>query len=143
GRWPNRHGAAISSSVCLLGSGGRSLASGRALCHALGGRDSDPRPHRPPRTMPMRKLTPLAVIVAGGLAVALAVPDWAPAQKGPIKIGFLIPETGPLAANGKDMANGFQLFFEEQGWKLAGREVKLITEDDEGKPPTGLAKARS
>src|SRR5262245_47521741 len=91
----------------------------------------------------MRKLVPLAVIVAASLALALAAPGSAPAQKGPIKIGFLIPETGPLAANGKDMANGFQLFFEEQGWKLAGREVKLITEDDEGKPPTGLAKARS
>ena len=89
----------------------------------------------------MRKLALLALILA--TAVALALPDRAPAQKGPIKIGFLIPETGPLAANGKDMANGFQLFFEEQAWKLAGREVKLITEDDEGKPPTGLAKARS
>jgi len=89
----------------------------------------------------MRKLALLALILA--TAVALALPEGAPAQKGPIKIGFLIPETGPLAANGKDMANGFQLFFEEQAWKLAGREVKLITEDDEGKPPTGLAKARS
>jgi len=91
----------------------------------------------------MRKLALLAVIVVAAFALALAGPGRAPAQKGPIKIGFLIPETGPLAANGKDMANGFQLFFEEQGWKLAGREVKLITEDDEGKPPTGLAKARS
>ncbi|HEU5190193.1 MAG TPA: ABC transporter substrate-binding protein [Methylomirabilota bacterium] len=91
----------------------------------------------------MRKLALLAVVVAAAFALALAGPGRAPAQKGPIKIGFLIPETGPLAANGKDMANGFQLFFEEQGWKVAGREVKLITEDDEGKPPTGLAKARS
>lgn len=88
----------------------------------------------------MRKLLALSLVLAVAL---LIVPALAPAQKGPIKIGLLIPETGPLAANGKDMANGFQLFFEEQGWKLAGREVKLITEDDEGKPPTGLAKARS
>jgi branched-chain amino acid transport system substrate-binding protein len=88
----------------------------------------------------MRKLLAPSLILAVAL---LVVPALAPAQKGPIKIGLLIPETGPLAANGKDMANGFQLFFEEQGWKLAGREVKLITEDDEGKPPTGLAKARS
>ena len=88
----------------------------------------------------MRKLLALSLVLA---VCVLIVPGLAPAQKGPIKIGLLIPETGPLAANGKDMANGFQLFFEEQGWKLAGREVKLITEDDEGKPPTGLAKARS
>ena len=88
----------------------------------------------------MRRLPAVTLIViVVGLLVAL--PGWA--QKGPIKIGLILPETGPLAANGKDMANGLQLFFEEQGWKLAGREVKLVTEDDEGKPPTGLAKARS
>ena len=92
----------------------------------------------------MRKLAVLAVMIVAALAVGLLLaPGPAPAQKGPIKVGLLLPETGPLAANGKDMANGMQLFFEEQGWRLAGREVKLITEDDEGKPPTGLAKARS
>ena len=89
----------------------------------------------------MRRLSAVALIViVVGLLVALD-PGWA--QKGPIKVGLILPETGPLAANGKDMANGIQLFFEEQGGKLAGREIKLITEDDEGKPPTGLAKARS
>jgi branched-chain amino acid transport system substrate-binding protein len=88
----------------------------------------------------MRKLlgVTLAVVAACFLPAGIAS-----AQKGPIKIGLILPESGALAANGKDMANGLQLFFEEQGWKLAGREVKLITEDDEGKPPTGLAKARS
>src|SRR5204863_308486 len=64
------------------------------------------------------------------------------AQKGPIKIGMLVPQTGPLAANGKDMINGFELFFEEQKYRLAGREVKFIVEDDEGKPATGITKAR-
>ena len=71
----------------------------------------------------MRKLLTLAVLL---VAVVALVPARAPAQKGPIKIGLLLPETGPLAANGKDMANGLQLFLEEQGFKLAGREVKLI-----------------
>jgi len=89
----------------------------------------------------MRKALSIALVLGAALLVAVTTVGWA--QKGPIKIGLLLPETGPLAANGKDMANGMQLFFEEQGWRLAGREVKLITEDDEGKPPTGLAKARS
>ncbi len=75
----------------------------------------------------------LAVVAAGA-------PVWA--QKGPIKIGMLVPQTGPLAANGKDMINGFELFFEEQKYRLAGREVKFIVEDDEGKPATGITKAR-
>jgi branched-chain amino acid transport system substrate-binding protein len=87
----------------------------------------------------MRKALSIALV----LVAALAAPAVSWAQKGPIKIGFLVPQTGPLAANGKDMINGMQLYLEEQGYRLAGREVKLIIEDDEGKPPTGIAKARS
>lgn len=81
------------------------------------------------------------VIIALALLAALGIPP-AAAQKGPIQIGLLLPVTGPQAANGKDMINGFQLFLAEQGGKLAGREVKLIIEDDESKPATGLTKAR-
>ena len=87
----------------------------------------------------MRKALSIALV----LVAALAAPAVSWAQKGPIKIGFLVPQTGPLAANGKDMINGMQLYLEEQGYRLAGREVKLIIEDDEGKPPTGITKARS
>src|SRR5213593_574158 len=66
----------------------------------------------------------------------------AEAQKGPIKVGFMSSLTGPLSPNGKDMLNSFELFLEEQSGKLAGREVKLITEDDAGNPATGLTKLR-
>jgi len=91
----------------------------------------------------MRKCLALAVAVLIGFAAVLGSPGAGFAQKGPIKVGLLVPQTGPLAANGKDMVNGLQLFFEEQGYKLAGREVKLIIEDDAGVPATGLTKARS
>ena len=91
----------------------------------------------------MRKCLALAVSVLIGLAAVLGFPGTGSAQKGPIKVGLLVPQTGPLAANGKDMVNALQLFFEEQGYKLAGREVKLIIEDDAGVPATGLTKARS
>jgi branched-chain amino acid transport system substrate-binding protein len=40
------------------------------------------------------------------------------------------------------MINGFEMFFEENGYRLAGREIKFIVEDDEGKPATGLTKIR-
>jgi branched-chain amino acid transport system substrate-binding protein len=91
----------------------------------------------------MRKILVLMVVAlaVGGLVLGGATETWA--QKGPIKVGLLVPQTGPLAANGKDMINGLQLFFEEQNYRLAGREIKLIIEDDEGKPATGLTKARS
>jgi branched-chain amino acid transport system substrate-binding protein len=87
----------------------------------------------------MRKTLVIAALIAVA-AAALGAPVWA--QKGPIKIGMLVPQTGPLAANGKDMINGFELFFEENKYKLAGRDIKFIVEDDEGKPATGLTKIR-
>src|SRR4051812_2283152 len=82
----------------------------------------------------------LAVLVAVAL-VATGSTSWA--QKGPIKMGMVVSLTGGLAPNGKDMVNGMQLFLEEQGGKLAGRQVQLMIEDDEGKPAVGLTKARS
>ena len=88
----------------------------------------------------MRK--PLALALLALVALALVVAGPGVAQKGPIKIGFITSQSGPLAANGRDMINGLELYLEEQGGKLAGREVKLIVEDDEGKPATGLTKVR-
>lgn len=90
----------------------------------------------------MRKTSVIAALalVVAALLLAGSPAGWA--QKGPIKVGLLVPQTGPLAANGKDMINGLTLFFEEQGYRLAGREIKLVMEDSEGKPATGLTKAR-
>lgn len=83
----------------------------------------------------------LIVIVAFSLVATLGISP-AAAQKGPIKVGFMSALTGPLSPNGKDMLNSLQLFLDEQGGKLAGREVKLIAEDDAGVPATGLTKVR-
>jgi branched-chain amino acid transport system substrate-binding protein len=82
----------------------------------------------------------LALALLAAAAVLSAPPGGA--QKGPIKVGLLVPLTGPLSANGKDMVNGLELFLEEQKSRLAGREIRLIVEDDEGKPATGLTKVR-
>ena len=81
------------------------------------------------------------IVIALVLIALLNIPPTA-AQEGPIKIGFMTALTGPLSPNGKDMLNSFELFLEEQGGKLAGREVKLIAEDDAGNPGTGLTKVR-
>jgi branched-chain amino acid transport system substrate-binding protein len=89
----------------------------------------------------MRRVRGVLILAIAALAVGWG--SEARAQKGPIKIGFLIPQTGPLAANGKDMQNGLQLFLEQQNNKLGGREIQLIVEDSAGVPATGLAKARS
>ncbi len=88
-------------------------------------------------------------LAAFGLAVActaVLLTGWsAPAlsqAKGPIRIGFIAPTTGVFAANGRDMINGFTMFWEEKGFSLAGRKVEIIDEDDAGTPSVTLTKAR-
>ena len=86
----------------------------------------------------MRRLIALASLV---LVASLGVAREAAAQ-GPIKIGFLAPLSGAIAQAGKDMYSGCELYWEENGWQLAGRKLEVILEDDEGLPATTLAKAR-
>src|SRR5216117_4120004 len=90
--------------------------------------------------MRMRLGMVVVALTAQALLLAAERPTWA--QRGSIKVALLVPTSGPLSANGKDMINGLELFFEEQKSRLAGREVTLLVEDDEGKPATGLTKAR-
>jgi len=62
--------------------------------------------------------------------------------QGPVKIGFISPLTGAIAAAGKDMYSGCELYWQESGWQMAGRKVEVILEDNEGNPAVALAKAR-
>jgi branched-chain amino acid transport system substrate-binding protein len=82
----------------------------------------------------------LAVLLA--FAAPLAAPVGAPAQSGPIKIGFLAPLTGPFAQIGKDMVSGTQLYLTEIGGQVGGRKIELLVEDSEGNPATALNKSR-
>ncbi|NLW07198.1 MAG: ABC transporter substrate-binding protein, partial [Clostridia bacterium] len=63
-------------------------------------------------------------------------------QKGPLKIGLLVPYTGVFASNGEDITSGMELYFDEIGWQAGGREIKLIKEDSEMKGQIGLQKTR-
>lgn len=56
-------------------------------------------------------------------------------QNGPVKIGLLLPQSGIYKALGDDMKQGFELYVEQHGGKLGGREVEIVVAD-EGKPPT-------
>ncbi|CAM5205291.1 Branched-chain amino acid transport system substrate-binding protein OS=Castellaniella defragrans OX=75697 GN=HNR28_001882 PE=3 SV=1 [Castellaniella defragrans] len=64
------------------------------------------------------------------------------AAEGPIRIGFLSPLTGTAAAPGKEMQDGWNLFWKQHGLKIAGRDVKIYVEDDGSNPDTSLQKAR-
>ncbi len=73
--------------------------------------------------------------------VFLVVPGAALAQE-PIRVGFLTILTGALAAPGKEMENGIELFLKEHNNTLAGRRVELTVLDSGGQPAGTLSKAR-
>ena len=76
-------------------------------------------------------------IGAALISPALGAPAFA--QGGdPIKIGFSMALTGPLAANGKQALLGAKIWQEEVNAKggLLGRQVQLINYDDQSSPAT-------
>ncbi len=56
----------------------------------------------------------------------------------PIKIGFSMALTGPLAPNGKQALLGAQIWQEQVNAKggLLGRQVQLVNYDDQSNPST-------
>src|SRR6187455_3345042 len=88
----------------------------------------------------MLRLTTLVRFAAGAAAAAILAlaPHAATAQGDPVKIGFSMALTGPLAANGKQALLGMQIWEEETNAKggLLGRPVKLVFYDDQSNPAT-------
>jgi branched-chain amino acid transport system substrate-binding protein len=83
------------------------------------------------------------VVAAALLAAAAMLPGQAQGQsqaqsKEPIKIGFGMALTGPLAANGKMSLVAMKIWEEDVNAKggLLGRPVKLIYYDDQSSPAT-------
>ena len=77
--------------------------------------------------------------MSGAMAAAAARPAHA---ADPIRIGYFGPLTGNFSQTGKDMTDGFNLFWEEVGNKVAGREVKVIVEDSDPEPTGAVTKVR-
>ena len=74
----------------------------------------------------------VVAIVAGAMFVTTASAQ----NKEPIKIGFSMALTGPLAANGKQTLLGMKIWEEETNAKggLLGRPVQLVYYDDQSNP---------
>src|SRR6202048_2518901 len=86
----------------------------------------------------VRPQSALAAVCAVMFAVGMgAAPAPAPAQSNqPIKIGFSLALTGPLAPNGKQALLGAKIWQEEINAKdgLLGRKVELVNYDDQSNP---------
>ena len=78
----------------------------------------------------VKKYLGSAAIVASTLVGGTALAD--------VKIGFIATTSGPAAALGQDMYDGFMLGIEQLKGKLGGVKVEVIKEDDQLKPDLGV-----
>lgn len=88
-----------------------------------------------------RFLKTTGLTLAAGTGI-LSAPFVARAQNASIRIGLMAPQTGVVAAGGREIIDGFSLFWESAGNQAGGRKVEIIVEDDASNPDTALQKAR-
>lgn len=79
--------------------------------------------------------------LAGAVATGIFLPRALHAQTSKIRVGLMLPFTGTFAQLGTNNANGFRLAIQEQGGKLGGRDVEIITLDDEADPSKAIENA--
>jgi len=53
----------------------------------------------------------------------------------PLKIGLVLPMSGPFSSYGKHIENGARLYLQQTGGVFSGRKVELIIKDDTGVAP--------
>ena len=83
------------------------------------------------------------VLMMGFLLIFFLIPPLASGQeREPIRIGLIAPLSGAMAQPGNDMNNGAIFYLEKLGYKMAGRKVEFLVEDDEALPAASLSKAR-
>jgi branched-chain amino acid transport system substrate-binding protein len=79
-------------------------------------------------TMRRRLLQAAVVATLGALAGTALAAD-------PLKIGLILPLTGPFASTGKQIEAAVRLYMAKNGDTVAGRKVELIVKDDTGLAP--------
>ncbi|MGC2086777.1 MAG: ABC transporter substrate-binding protein [Bradyrhizobium sp.] len=80
------------------------------------------------------KLASLALLAGVAAQPALA------ADK--LKIGVIVTLSGPAAALGQQVRDGFNLAVKDLGGKMGGREVEVVIADDELKPDVAITKVK-
>jgi branched-chain amino acid transport system substrate-binding protein len=77
-----------------------------------------------------------------GLAVALGVSINPAVAQERIKIGLIVTLSGPAAALGQQVRDGFALGVKELGGKMGGKDVDVVAVDDELKPDAAVTKVK-
>src|ERR1700738_4133303 len=78
-----------------------------------------------------------------GLAVLLSVAAGQAVAQEKLRIGVIVTLSGPAAALGQQVRDGFALAIKDLGGKMAGRDVEVVVADDELKPDAAVTKVKS
>jgi len=74
----------------------------------------------------------------GAAVVAISIATGASASgQGTVKVGMVMPMTGPLAAAGQQVIAGARLYIKQHGDRVAGKQIELIVRDDASSGETG------
>lgn len=93
--------------------------------------------------------TALAVVATLGLLAGCANTDSAPEEgsgtdaTGPLKIGVILPLSGPAGPNGQDVLDAIQVQTDvlNAAGGVQGRQLEVVARDDQSKPANGVSAA--
>jgi branched-chain amino acid transport system substrate-binding protein len=72
-----------------------------------------------------------ALIGLAGAALAFGL-SGASLAEDTVKIGLILPMTGPSASTGREIEAAVKLYMQQNGAKVAGKKIEVITRDDTG-----------
>jgi len=75
-------------------------------------------------------------------ALLLGLTTGAATAQEKLRIGVIVTTSGPAAALGAQVRDGFALAVKDLGGKMGGREVEIVNADDELKPDAAVVKVR-
>jgi branched-chain amino acid transport system substrate-binding protein len=87
-------------------------------------------------------LSVLMILMMGLTVCFTACGTSEPEATGPIKIGYVMPFSGPAAFFGPEVLSGLELVLEEAGWTGGGRTIEIIQEDNEGDGEKTITKVK-
>ncbi len=70
------------------------------------------------------------VLKALALSVAIAAPGGGALAQEAVKVGLILPMTGPFATTGRQVEAGAKLYMATHGAEVAGKKIELIVRDD-------------
>lgn len=69
-----------------------------------------------------------AAMLSAGVATSATAAE-------PLKVGLIVPMSGPFASTGRQVDAAVKLFMQQNGASVAGRDVQIILKDDGGVSP--------